>query len=202
MNHTDILNRVSAMRVNRIDLTDRCALLLNLIFVYQVARTSETILREVAACTAGALHDYYAAHLLEEIGHETWLEADLKTAGIDVKSMPLFKKAIEMAGSQYYLLKHYSQYCLLGYMLVVEGFPLPLNYVDDLEEIHGKELLRTVRYHCINDLEHRQDLFDMIDQDMRPEILESALQTAQYFNEFIHELNSGMYDSLVKDMPC
>jgi hypothetical protein len=201
MNHTDILNRVAAMRVNMIDLADRKSMLLNLIFVYQVARTSETILREAAACTNGALHDYYKAHLQEEIGHENWLEADLKTAGIDVKTMPLFKKAIEMAGSQYYLLKHFSKYCLLGYMLVVEGFPLPMNYVDDLEKIHGKDVLRTVRYHSVNDLEHRQDLFDMIDQHMKPEILQSAIQTAQYFNEFINELNSGMYDSLIKDAP-
>lgn len=200
MTHTDILDRVVKMRVNAIDLKDRKSLLLNLIFVYQVARTSETILREASESTTGELQAYYLAHLAEEIGHESWLEADLKTAGIDVKSMPLFKKALEMTGSQYYLLKHYSKYCLLGYMLVVEGFPLTLDALDELEVLHGKDVLRTVRYHCINDMDHRQDLFAMIDQDMQPEIMQSALQTAQYFNEFINELNSGMYDSLIKDI--
>lgn len=200
MNHTDILMRVATVRnSNNLDMRDRTKLLLNLAFVHQIALASETILLEAAALTTGPLSEYYAAHAKEETDHENWLASDLLTYGIEVQKIPRFKKAIEMVGAQYYLLKHHSPYCLLGYMLTVEGFPLPLDGVDILEELHGTEIMRTVRYHSINDLEHREDLFAMIDANPMPEIMDSAVQTAIYINEFCQEINSGLYDGLIKE---
>lgn len=201
MDHKFMLEAVQKIRSrNRLDLSNKKTFLLNLAFVHQIALASENLLAEAAEKTEGYLSEYYAEHCKEEIGHENWLADDLMTYGVYVSKLPRFAKAIEMAGSQYYLLKHYSPYCLLGYMLTVEGFPMPIDNIEKLENIYGADIMRTVRYHSINDIEHRKDLFAIIDKDPRPEILESALQTAMYINDFNDQINAGLHDCLIKEI--
>jgi hypothetical protein len=89
-----------------------------------------------------------------------------------------------MVGTQYYLIKHSHPAALLGYMAVVEGDPVPLEVVDLLERTHGQDLFRFVRFHALKDLEHRTELFEVIDhapQPLRGLISQSAENTLYYF---------------------
>ena len=70
---------------------------------------------------------------------------------------------MSMVGTQYYLLKHVHPAALLGYMAVVECDPVPEEVVDLLERAHGKDLMRFMRFHALKDLEHRKELFEIID---------------------------------------
>jgi len=168
-------------------------------FVHQVITASEELMQEALKVADRPLRNYLMAHAEEERGHADWLAADLLTAGVDVAKVPIFRKAAAMAGSQYYLIKHQSPYALLGYMAVLEGFPVMLEAVDALEAAHGKDLFRTLRYHAEHDLEHRKELFAFIDENPRPEIMQSAIETAKYMNELSDELQSGRLWDLIKD---
>lgn len=189
----EVINAITTVRSTAkfLDLKNTDILVSNLAFMQQVITASERLLQEAADESTGELREYYLNHLEEERAHEAWLADDLKSVGIDVKTLPMMRKAVEMAGSQYYLIKHVHPSSLLGYMAVLEGFPMPLDLVALLESIHGKPLLRTLRYHAEHDIEHRKELFKMIDKQARPEILMSAVQTAVYVNEFSQELTEA-----------
>jgi hypothetical protein len=171
-----------------LDGTQRDAVIANLVFVYQVIIATESLLEEAIEASEHALRDYFVSHLEEERDHQAWLAEDLRSAGIDVAKMPLSQIAVEMAGSQYYLIKHVNPASLLGYMAVLEGFPIALEVVTELESQHGKDLFRTLRYHAEHDIDHSKELFAVINQCADPIILRSALQTATYMNKFTREL--------------
>jgi hypothetical protein len=145
------------------DLTNVDVVVRNMVFIHQVIMSTEDLLREAAELSEGALKDYYERHLREELGHARWLADDLHSFGVPIYDLPRHQIAVELAGSQFYLIKYMSPACLLGYMAVLEGFPVPMEVVDKLEEIHGKSLFRTLRYHAEKDLEHRVELLEMID---------------------------------------
>jgi hypothetical protein len=190
MFHDELINEVSEIRDRSpVDLSVRDNLIKNLIFAYQVITASERLLHEAAQESTGTLRDYYISHLEEERGHAEWLENDLKTQGVNVREQPLIRVAVAMAGTQYYLIKHVDPAALLGYMAVLEGLPTSLEAVDLLEAMHGKELLKTLRFHAEHDLEHRKELFNVIDSVGHHEIIRiSALQTAIYMDEFARSL--------------
>jgi len=183
------VKRISA-KGKRLNLSDKSVLITNLVFMQQVIKASERLLVEAAQEATGRLKEYYVSHLEEEREHEKWLSDDLKSEGIDVDKFPIMRLASEMAGSQYYLIKHDDPACLLGYMAVLEGFPFPLDQLESLERLHGKSLCKTLRFHAENDLEHRKELFRVIDEVASQAILNSAIQTALYINEFAEQLGS------------
>ena len=169
-----------------LDLSNKAVLIHNLIWIYQVIVASENLMAvalEEAPAAAKVFRNYMTSHLEEERHHANWLNADLVTAGIDVTVLPLHRSAVELAGSQYYLIHHISPAALLGYMAVLEGFPFPLDTLEQLEAIHGVEPLRCLRYHAENDIEHRKELFKVIDQIDDPIIHSNALRTQQLLNE-------------------
>jgi hypothetical protein len=182
-----------------VDMQNFHVVVANLVFMHQVIAASESLMIEAQKVADGPLLDYLTAHLAEEQGHEAWLAQDLSDYGIDVSVVPKFRKAVAMAGSQYYLIKHSSPYALLGYMAVLEGFPVSLASVEALEAAHGKELFRTLRYHAEHDLEHRKELFSFINAHPKPEVLSSAIETARYMNELSEDLQSGVLWDLIKD---
>jgi len=104
-----------------------------------------------------SLKAYYVRHLEEERGHFEWLMDDI---GGDFKCDWM---AAEITGAQYYAIHHWSPVALLGYMLVLEGFPAPMETIVALEEIYGKRYLRCMRYHAEHDLEHRVELYQILD---------------------------------------
>jgi len=182
-----------------VDLLDIHVVISNLVVVHQVITASVPLMIEAQKVADAPLLAYLTEHLEEERGHAEWLAKDLIDYGVDVDLVPKFRRAVAMAGSQYYLIKHQSPYALLGYMAVLEGFPVALASVEALEQAHGKELFRTLRYHAEHDLEHRKELFAFIDQNPRPEIMQSAVETARYMNELSDDLQSGSLWDMIKD---
>lgn len=163
-------------------LRDPLSIRRRLAFALQVIRASERLLAEAAAECDGALRDYYLRHLEEEKDHAKWLTEDL-----DGFSVPLDAVAIAMAGSQYYLIKHVHPACLLGYMLALED-PMSIEDIQELESIHGKELLRTLRLHAEADVEHRKELLSQIAKqppDLQALIESNAQQTSRYISSHI-----------------
>lgn len=172
------------------DFNNKSVVIHNLVFMYQVILASERLMEDAIIEAEGELKYYLINHLAEERGHAKWLADDLLSASVDVKLVPTITKAAEMAGSQYYLIKHVNPACLLGYMAVLEGFPFPLETVDYLESIHGKELLRTLRFHAEHDLAHRIELFKMVDKYPLPDVMQNAQRTAIYMNELSEAMGS------------
>lgn len=173
------------MRENspRLDLTNPSVLIHNLLWMYQVISASERLMIVAAQLATGKLGAYLREHLEEERDHAAWLAADLKTVGVDVAREPLNRHAVELAGTQYYLIHHVSPVCLLGYMAVLEGFPFPVSACDELEKLYGKGLIRCLRYHAENDIEHRKELFDIIDRVDDPLVYENAIRTSYLIDE-------------------
>jgi hypothetical protein len=143
----------------------------NLIFLHDVVVASEQLLIEAAESTdrlpRSSFHKrlakYYRSHLEEERDHVKWVREDLKSVDVNVPTELPNKWATAVAGSQYYLLKHAHPAALLGYMAVLEGDPTPVELVESLENAYGEQLLRFLRIHAVKDLEHRKELFEVID---------------------------------------
>ena len=171
-----------------VDLTKPRTFLRNLIFLHNVITASEHMLEVAVKCAHGHLREYYEAHLEEERRHETWLADDLESAGVDVSALTISPEAVAMAGSQYYLIFHVDPAALLGYMAVLECFPLSDEQMALLESAHGKKLCRTLRYHATHDVDHGADLLAVIDklpaQRFRL-VLDNAVQTALYIGSAI-----------------
>lgn len=171
-----------------IDLTRRDIFLRNLIFVHNVISASEGLLRAACDRSIGELKAYFADHLKEEAGHAFWLRNDLATANINVAALPALPEAVAMAGSQYYLIHHVDPVALLGYMAVLECFPVDTEALEKLEEIHGKTLCRTLRYHAEHDISHGSDVLDevdLLDEKQFQLVMQNAVQTALYIGSAI-----------------
>lgn len=190
MNRDQLMQAMRDVRATypRIDLTRRDLFLRNLIFIHNVIRASESLLRAACKRSIGDLKAYFAEHLKEEAGHEFWLRNDIATADIDVATLPVLPEAVAMAGSQYYLINHVDPVALLGYMAVLECFPIDAASLDKLEEIHGKVLCRTLRYHAEHDISHGDDVLDqvdMLDDKQFQLVMQNAVQTALYIGSAI-----------------
>jgi hypothetical protein len=145
------------------NLHDEKILRLQLTFVYRVIIASEELLREAIVNMTfeddfdDELHLFYEKHRREEREHAEWLLEDLNglvTTDIDWT-------AACVAGTQYYLIKHVHPALLLGYMQALE-VPVPISMIEELENIHGKSLLRTWRHHAEVDGEHAKEIEKMI----------------------------------------
>lgn len=169
-----------------LDISDKNVVLRNMVFLYHTMKASEHMLEVAVERSNGnkELHAYYVDHLEEERGHHVWLANDLNTAGIDVTKTAIPLRAVEMVGTQYYLMYHVDPAALLGYMALQESFAQSLSTVDFLEQTHGKELFKTVRYHAEHDVDHGSDIADVIDnlpETSQSLVLENATQAARYF---------------------
>jgi len=73
------------------------------------------------------LEKYYHEHSIEEKDHDEWLLDDLNILGIKrerVLSEKPREDVAELVGSQYYRIHHLHPVTLLGYILILEGYPL------------------------------------------------------------------------------
>ena len=186
-----IVQTITAMREQapRFDLADKGCMVANLVFMYQVIVASEDLMQQAHdAATNTVLRGYLDSHLPEEHDHAAWLRSDLLTIGIDPEKSKLIRSAAELVGTQYYLIQHRNPNALLGYMAVLEGFPFDIELLEQLEVIHGKELLRCLRFHAVHDQEHRVELFRVIDELNDPDILQNAVRTQMLLNEAFAKL--------------
>lgn len=163
----------------RADLSRREVVVDNLVFMYHVIVASEDILRE---CAVASRHTgYFINHLEEERNHAQWLKDDLESVGASVDNAILMHEAAVIAGAQYYFARHVSPAIVLGYMAVLECFPMALERVAALEALHGESLFRTLRYHAVHDIDHGADLIEELNQistDRQPSVTNNALRTA------------------------
>lgn len=182
------------------DLRNRTVLLANFTFLYHVMKASENLLRVAAEKeTDSELKAYFMKHAAEEQKHDDWLADDLKTAGIDVKSQTIPFLATEMVGSVYYLIYHVDPAALLGYMVVLERNGMSKERLEELEGIHGKALVRTLRYHVEHDTDHSAEIRSVIDglpRERQAIVHQVATRTAQYLVHMMQAINTPKMEGL------
>lgn len=117
---------------------------------------------------SGPVMAYFERHLLEEEGHDRWVLEDLEELGVSredtLQRIPPPTVAA-LVGAQYYWIRHHDPVALLGYMMVLEGYPARVEAVDDLAKRSGlpPAAFRTVREHAAADVDHSLDLDRLID---------------------------------------
>lgn len=152
---------------------------------------------ELAEAVAG----YTDAHIEEERGHDEWLLADLASLGVDpvdVVSRPPSPTVAALVGAQYYWIHHVHPVALLGYMMLLEGYPPSVATVEELRRAtgHGPESFRTLLAHADLDPHHGDELDAVIDalpltEGQRTLLGLSALSSAALLTEAMTELLAG-----------
>lgn len=117
---------------------------------------------------AAALADYLEGHIGEERGHDEWLLGDLEALGsarAAVLGRPPSPDVASLVGAQYYWIEHYHPVALLGYVVLLEGYPPRDREIDGLQARTGypAEAFRTLRAHADLDPEHGRELDALVD---------------------------------------
>jgi len=131
---------------------------MNLCLIYRIVEASEALLEAAIPRTYGHLRRYYEAHLEEERGHLSMIETDL--TGFEI---PRIHLAAQLAGSQYYLIRHDHPALLLGYMHCLEKRAPAEEFIERFE----RELDRPMtflRHHGIADVKHEKELVAEIEK--------------------------------------
>lgn len=150
----------------------------HLAFFYQVIIASELLLKEAAYLLTGDgweadLKRFYEKHLTDELGHAQWLKEDLGDFPIN-----LHFGAAQLAGMAYYLIRHVHPVALLGYMMALEGKPIPMEYVEAVETAHGTAAARTLRLHAEEDPHHFEELKAVfVPDEWKPLVESTRIQT-------------------------
>lgn len=172
-----------------VDLTNRDVIIQNLISCYHVIKESENLLRTaINSVSEGPLKKYLIDHLEEETNHATWLKEDLATEGVDLQEFEFYEIEKELTDVQYYLIRKYGPSAFLGYMAALEYSPVPISIVEELEAIHGKQLIRTLRLHSEEDPKHSEDLWKIIDAFGDNRTWDNACSTAYAVNAMSQRL--------------
>jgi hypothetical protein len=148
-------------------LQNRAFLIENLCFLYRLIAASETLLKLAITKSSGPLRAFYVHHLDDERGHQRMLALDL--AQIGVTNIPRSFLAAQLAGSQYYFLRHDNPALLLGYMHCLEKSAPSPDAVTRIERAHGNTLA-CVRHHSEHDPQHVIEIDEQIaaqDQGVR-----------------------------------
>jgi hypothetical protein len=152
----------------------------HLAFWFQVIIASEPLLEESIAILEedgweGELKAFYRKHLDDERNHATWLREDLGDYPVN-----LHFGAAQLAGMAYYLIRHVHPVALMGYMLALEGKPIPMEYVEAVEAAHGKQAGRTLRIHAEEDAGHYAELKAFpVPPEWAPLVENTRVQTLQ-----------------------
>jgi pyrroloquinoline quinone (PQQ) biosynthesis protein C len=114
------------------------------------------------------LANYYREHSKEELHHDEWLLEDLELLGLDGKKVLGTKPsnaAAELAGIQYYWIHHLHPCSLLGYILVLEGYPMSADRINQLIAKTGfpTAAFRTLMEHSSLDVNHARELDRILD---------------------------------------
>lgn len=171
-----------ALRASKpVDLRIRDTCLRNLAFIYHTMVATEDLFLAAIEKSSGDLKAYFVQHHAEEMGHAQWLAADLDGAGFDVRSPS--EIAIALVGSVYYLVKHVHPAAMLGYMLLMEGFPPSLEHIEAMEKEHGSAMFKTLRFHAEHDIDHGAEVIrqiDLLPAATRAVVRDCAVLSARY----------------------
>jgi Iron-containing redox enzyme len=157
--------------------------------MHGLVRSSVPLMRVAAeGCAPVApLAEYLRGHIEEERDHDRWLLEDLAVLGVghpDALLPPALREEIaELAGAQYYWVRHLHPACLLGYMAVLEGCPPSADLVARLPARTGwpAAAFRTVASHCEADPGHLRDLIRLTDRlPLTPEVSVGVARNAGY----------------------
>jgi hypothetical protein len=105
----------------------------------------------VAAHTA----KYLGTHIEEEKDHDDWLLSDIESLGIspaDVRRATPCAAVVSLVGAQYFWMLHVHPVTILGYLIVLEGYP-PLG--EQLEAIRVRTGLPETAFRCLKS--HAED---------------------------------------------
>jgi hypothetical protein len=150
---------------------------------------------------AAIVAEYTDRHIEEERGHDDWLLEDLAFLGVDpdaVRTRPPSPTVAALVGAQYYWIHHVHPVGLLGYVLLLEGWPPTPQTVDELRRRtgYGPPAFRTLLAHAELDPHHGEELDAVLDAlPLRPEQREllgvSALTSARRLAAAFEELLAG-----------
>jgi pyrroloquinoline quinone (PQQ) biosynthesis protein C len=117
---------------------------------------------------AAAMVQYLAKHIPEERHHDEWLLDDLEAVGVprsEVLSRIPPATVAALVGAQYYWTFHYHPAALLGYLAVLEGYPVSADELDRVIARTGlpRRAFRTLLEHSDLDLDHRDELYQALD---------------------------------------
>jgi hypothetical protein len=145
-----------------------------------------------------ALADFYRHKIEEESGHDQMMLNDLVRLGASSEELhrTLAPAPIAaMIGSQYYLIDCAHPCAYLGYLALVEGNPLPLPALAQIEQASQapQEAWSTYRLHAEVDPWHRDEINEMLDRVpndrfLRGTIISNALRSAEYYCQALEEL--------------
>ena len=149
--------------------------------------------------TPGELNHYLAEHIEEERDHDKWLLDDLDRVGFNadaVRDNAPCDAVISMIGRVYYLVAFVDPVAILGHIYALESSPPTNDVLDSIAQNLGipPEALSTLRAHGENDIAHRQELFDFMNQldlteRQRSLVIDTALNTlASLIGMFQHVL--------------
>ncbi len=149
-----------------------------LIALHGIIRASEPLLQAGADEAARrwqqgdmscrGLADYYALHKEEETDHALWLLEDIEVLGLTREVVLARQPSADIAalvGSQYYWIYHYHPAFLLGYLQVLEGYPLNKKRIDYFQQQTGfpDAAFRTLLKHAQLDPGHGTELLQFLD---------------------------------------
>lgn len=179
----DLKSRLEFIRSDfaKVDLADPSTFRSYMLLQYHLMVASENLLEVALQKSSGDLETYLRQHLEEERDHARWMAEDLRCLGVEVSSTRACPDALNVAGSVYYSIFHESPATLLGYMAFLEFFPASEEHIEHLEELHGKAVMRTLRFHAVHDLDHGRDLMEMIDrvsEEDQMKLRDTAVHTA------------------------
>jgi hypothetical protein len=118
---------------------------------------------------ATGLIEYFEHHIPEEKDHDEWLLQDIVDLGVprevalgEIPS-PLIASVV---GAQYYWIYHQHPVALMGWLFLLEGNPPQADHLAWVQARTGlpDPAFRTLRHHAEADIEHRQELLDMLDR--------------------------------------
>lgn len=166
-----------------------------MMFTWHLIRASEHLLDRAAALAEdGRLHTYLSHHLGEERGHAAWLAEDLYALGILVERELTPVAASTLIGMVMYFVEFVDPASLLGYMLVMESFPMREEILVQLEHKWGERAVRTARYHAKHDPAHAADLYaeiNALEPSRQGRVRHVALSAATLFAAHSQEIANG-----------
>ncbi len=135
----------------------------------QAAEEHARRLSEGADPVSRLLVPYLAKHIQEEAHHDDWLLEDLEAIGYvpeSLRSRPPSMNVAYLVGSQYYWTYHYHPVCLLGYISILEGYPVTPEQIEEMRQATGypPQAFRTLMKHADLDPHHRDDLDALLDR--------------------------------------
>jgi len=147
---------------------------------------------------ARRLGQYLDVHIEEERDHDAWLLEDMAAIGMateEVLIRPPSASVAAFVGAQYYWALHYHPVALMGYIALLEGYPIEADEVERVRERTGypARAFRTLAMHGELDPHHSREFDEALDglpleQHHRQVVGVSALASIRMMTDVIDEV--------------